>query len=113
MQDLPPLGGDVVSVVLGVNDAGQLTGISIDPTFSVLSAMLWQDGDPFNLNSLVIPGADAGLYLQLSESINSRGEIVGFAQTSIGDAHGFFGDPDRCRYDQSDCFGSCAICDYT
>jgi probable HAF family extracellular repeat protein len=93
MQDLPPLRGDVVSVALGINDAGQLTGISIDPTFSVLSAVLWQDGDPFNLNSLVIPGADAGLYLQLAESINSRGEIVGFAQTSTGDVHGFLAIP--------------------
>jgi probable HAF family extracellular repeat protein len=93
MQDLPPLPGDVLSVALGINDAGQLTGLSIDPTFSVLSAVLWQDGEIFNLNSLVIPGADAGLYLQLAQSINSRGEIVGFAQTSTGDVHGFLAIP--------------------
>ena len=93
MQDLPPLQGDVVSVALGINDAGQLVGLSIDPTFSVLSALLWLDGEAFDLNSLVISGAGAGLYLQLAESINSRGEIVGFAQTSSGETHGFVAIP--------------------
>ena len=93
LQDLPPLRGDVLSVALGINDPGQLVGLSIDPTFSVLSAVLWQDGEAFDLNSLVTPGADAGLFLQLAESINSRGEIVGFAQTSTGDTHAFLAIP--------------------
>ena len=29
----------------GINNAGQLTRLSIDPTFRVLSAVLWQDGE--------------------------------------------------------------------
>jgi probable HAF family extracellular repeat protein len=60
----------------------------------VLSAVLWQDGVVYNLNDLFMPGADAGLYLQLAESINSLGEIVGFAQTAAGDVHGFLATPD-------------------
>lgn len=93
MQDLPPLRDDFLSGALAINDAGQVTGISIDGTFSVLSAVLWQDGVVYNLNDLVIPGADAGLYLQLAESINSRGEIVGFGQTAAGDVHGYLAIP--------------------
>jgi probable HAF family extracellular repeat protein len=100
MQDLAPLPNDVLSSALGINDAGQVTGISIDGTFSVLSAVLWQDGVVYNLNDLVIPGADAGLYLQLAESINSLGEIVGFAQTASGDVHGFLAIPDFSVADQ-------------
>jgi probable HAF family extracellular repeat protein len=94
MRDLPPLPHDVLSVALGINDAGQVTGLSIDGTFSVLSAVLWQDGAVYNLNDLVTPGADAGLYLQLAQSINSLGEIVGFAQTADGDVHGYLATPD-------------------
>jgi len=48
----------------------------------------------YNLNDLVMPGADAGLYLQLAQTINSLGEIVGFAQTAAGDVHGFLATPD-------------------
>ncbi len=59
----------------------------------MLSAILWQDGEAFNLNNFVMPGADAGLYPQLAESINSRGEIVGFAQTRTGDTHAFLAVP--------------------
>jgi len=93
MQDLAPLNGDFLSVALGLNDAGQVIGLSIDPTFSVLSAVLWQEGESVNLNSLVAQGADAGLYLQLAQSINSRGEIVGFGQTKTGEVHGFLAVP--------------------
>ena len=104
IQDLPPLPADVLSVALGINDAGQATGLSIDGTFSVLSAVLWQDGLVYNLNDLVMPGADAGLYLQLAQTINSLGEIVGFAQTAAGDVHGFLATPDLSGDGQTSAF---------
>ena len=81
MRPLMPLSGDFLSVPVAINDTGDVvTGISIDGSFSVLSAIVWENGAsvPANLNDRLLD--NAGLYLQLAEGINSSGEIVGFAQ---------------------------------
>jgi uncharacterized membrane protein len=82
-QPLYPLGTDLLSFTLGINDGGDVVGGSADPSFTVLSAVLWQNGSsaPVSLNDLVVDNP-TGLYLQLAEGINSRGEISGFASSS-------------------------------
>jgi uncharacterized membrane protein len=81
-QQLNPLSADLLSFAAGINDPGQVVGGSLDDSFTVLSAVLWESGpDPVNLNSLVVDNP-SGLYLQLAEGINARGEIVGFGSVA-------------------------------
>ena len=76
MSDLGTLPGDVISVGCGINNRGQVTGVSIDASGN-LRAYLWQNGVMTDLNSLIPPNSP--LYLLHAFSINSAGEIVGFA----------------------------------
>ncbi len=82
-QPLYPLETDLLSFSIGLNDGGDAVGGSMDSSFTVLSAVLWQNGasTPANLNDLVVDNP-SGLYLQLAEGINSHGEISGFASSS-------------------------------
>jgi len=96
MRPLLPLSSDFLSTPVAINDGGDVVvGLSIDGSFSVLSAVVWENGTslPVNLNDRLID--NAGLYLQLAEGINSRGEIVGFAQpiNSPLETHGFVAIP--------------------
>jgi probable HAF family extracellular repeat protein len=91
MQNLGAIAGDVASVALGINDKGDITGISFDPDF-VPRAFVRPDGGAMaDLNSLV--PADTPLYLFDACSINSRGEIIGIGIDANGDAHGFLASP--------------------
>lgn len=93
MKDLGTLPGDVNSVAVGIGEKGEIVGLSLDANFN-LRAFLWQNGVMTDLNSLV--GANPGkLFLQLAHSINTRGEITGFAVTSTGDTHAFLATPIR------------------
>jgi probable HAF family extracellular repeat protein len=92
---LMPLSGDVASFALGINDETTVVGTSIESTTTFQStAFVWQDGAAAvtNLNNL-IRSNPGGLYLALAESINNRGEIVGFGVTSTGEVHGFLAIP--------------------
>jgi len=96
-QPLYALQGDLLSFTATINDNGDVVGGSLDPSFTVLSAVLWQNGAsvPVNLNERVVDNP-SGLYLQLAEGINSRGEISGFAssRTNLADIpHGFLAIP--------------------
>ncbi len=87
MSDLGTLPGDIISVGCGINNRGQVTGVSADSGGS-LRAYLWQDGVMTDLNTLIPPNSP--LYLLHAFSINSAGEIVGFAyntQTGNVDAY--------------------------
>jgi probable HAF family extracellular repeat protein len=90
MHDLGVLPGDVYSSAAGLNNADQVVGLSLDADFN-LRAVLWEKGVAIDLNTLI--PAKSGLFLQLAESINSRGEIIGFGQTSAGDTHAFMASP--------------------
>jgi uncharacterized membrane protein len=97
MQDLVPFGEDVFSTAIAINHHRTVIGVSIDAQGN-LRAALWQDGEPFDLNSRI--SASSSLYLLLACSINSHGEIIGLAvDTKTGAAHGYLatpvGDPDR------------------
>lgn len=94
MQDLGTLPMDFGSLALGINDRGEVVGTSLNATFTAETAVIWEKGTspPVNLNSLVTDNP-SGLFLMVAMSINSSGEIVGLAQTSSTEAHGFLATP--------------------
>jgi len=90
MQDLGTLTGDVNSVAIGINDAGDVVGASLDAMFN-LRAYLWKNGTMTDLNTLIPAGSP--LSLMTACSINSSGQIVGFAVDSKGNIHGYLATP--------------------
>jgi probable HAF family extracellular repeat protein len=88
--DLGTLTGDVNSVALGINDSGEIVGLSLDANFDP-HPYFWQGGVMTSLNSLI--PADSPLSLLIACSINSNGEIVGLAVTSTGEVHGYLATP--------------------
>ena len=92
MQDIPPLPGDTYNVALAINDPGVVTGVSLDATFTALRAFVVVDGVPTDLNTLI--PANSSLRLLTACSINSRGEIAGFAQEkNTGQYRGYLAIP--------------------
>lgn len=77
MRDLGTLPGDAISEALGINESGQIVGLSFGAGFSNPRAFLWQDGSMIDLNSLMPAGSN--LTLQVAGDINDRGEITGTA----------------------------------
>lgn len=73
MQDLGTLPGDSLSEATGINDHGQIVGVS----FPSSHAFLWQDGVMTDLNTLIPSGSP--LSLISTGGINDRGEITGQA----------------------------------
>jgi probable HAF family extracellular repeat protein len=92
MQDLGTLPGDVASVSISINDAGSVTGASLDANFNP-GAFLWEKGVMTDLNTLI--AGDSPLYLLTGCSINSRGEITGLGLTSKGEIHTYLASPTR------------------
>jgi probable HAF family extracellular repeat protein len=90
MQDLGTLTGDANSVAIGLNDAGDVVGVSVDAMFNP-HAYLWQNGTMTNLNTLIPAGSP--LSLLTACSINSSGQIVGFAVDSKGNIHAYLATP--------------------
>lgn len=92
MQDVPPLPGDTYSATLAINDAGEVGGVSIDASFTTLRAFVVENGVQTDLNTLI--PKDSPLQLQTACSINSRGEITGFAMVkSTGETRGYLAIP--------------------
>jgi probable HAF family extracellular repeat protein len=77
MRDLGTLSGDAISEALGINEAGQVVGVSYGAGFSHPRAFLWQDGVMMDLNNLISAGSN--LTLEVAGDINDRGEITGTA----------------------------------
>ena len=73
MQDLGTLPGDSISEATGINDHGQIVGVS----FPSSHAFIWQKGVMVDLNTLVSSGS--GLSLISTGDINDKGEITGQA----------------------------------
>jgi probable HAF family extracellular repeat protein len=86
---LPP--GDFASLAIGINDGGEVVGVSVDGNFNA-RAFLWEKGVMTDLNSLIASNP-SGLQLQVASSINASGEIIGVAQTGAGETHGFLATP--------------------
>jgi probable HAF family extracellular repeat protein len=81
MRDLGTLPGDAISEALGINEAGQVVGVSYGPGFSHPRAFLWQNEVMMDLNSLIPAGST--LTLQVAGDIDDRGEIAGTAFDSV------------------------------
>ena len=91
MQDLGILPGDANSAAIGINDAGDVVGVSLDAKFNP-RAFFWRNGVMTDLNSLA--PADSALFLITGCSINSQGQIIGIAiEKSTGTAHGYLATP--------------------
>ena len=91
IQDLGTLPGDVASQAIGVNDEGQVVGLSIDADGNA-AAFLWRDGVMTDLNTLI--PANSPLFLFVASDIDSRGQIVGWGvETSTGETHAFLATP--------------------
>jgi uncharacterized membrane protein len=78
---LPPLTGDGFSEALGINNKGQVVGISCAVGGVGCKAVMWLDGSPVNLNSIV-PGY--GGFLSTAQDINDDGQITGRANAANG-----------------------------
>ncbi len=76
MRDIGTLKGGFASAALGINDGGQVGGISLDENFNE-TAFLWENGQMTDLNTLIPAGSP--LFLIEAAKINSNGEIVGLA----------------------------------
>jgi probable HAF family extracellular repeat protein len=84
--------GDIRSAAFGINDKGQIVGLSRGGPF-VIRAMLWENGVITDLNTVTVPGSP---FLLFANDINNRGELVGQAlDTVTGEAPAFVGVPVR------------------
>jgi probable HAF family extracellular repeat protein len=77
IKDLGTLPGDAISEALGINDQGQVVGVSYGAGFTNPRAFIWRDGVMTDLNTLI--PSNSSLYLQVGQEINDLGEIVGDA----------------------------------
>ena len=102
MQDLGTLAGDVNSAGLGINDSGDVVGVSGDATFANTRAFLRHNGRMSDLNTLI--SGKSPLYLMLAHGINSGGEIVGFGVDILGDVHAFLATPYDCDSAEANSF---------
>jgi probable HAF family extracellular repeat protein len=93
MQDLGTVPGDANSLAIGINDAGQVVGASIDATLTNVRAFLRQDGNLIDLNTLVPAGSP--LYLFTACKIDAAGEIIGLALDGNGNFHAYLAVPNN------------------
>ncbi len=77
LHKIAPLPGDVYSLAEGLNDRGDIVGVSYSAGFASARAFLYHNGRTIDLNS-VIPKT-SGLSLLAANDINSRGYIAGQA----------------------------------
>jgi probable HAF family extracellular repeat protein len=92
ITDLGTLPGDAFSVTTSIGDNGMVLGASIDASFTP-RAVLWRNGTPTDLNTLV--PASSTLALQTACSITAKGEIIGFAvvKGTTTDYHAYLATP--------------------
>jgi probable HAF family extracellular repeat protein len=90
MLDLGGVGNDQCSFATSINAEKQVVGSSGD---CVLTArvFLWERGSMADLNALIPAGST--LSLQLTETINDRGEIAGIGVDADGYQHAFLAIP--------------------
>jgi probable HAF family extracellular repeat protein len=94
-HDLGTLPGDTVSAAIGINNLGQITGVSEDNSGN-RHAFLWQNGVMMDMNDLIPPPpphSPPPLYLLHGFGINNLGQVVGFALLPSGEVHGFVATP--------------------
>jgi probable HAF family extracellular repeat protein len=98
MQDLGTLPGQGMgaqSQALGINERGQVVGLSCTAGFASCQAFLWQNGVMTDLNALVAGGYHDQL-VQASD-INDEGAITGEAVDASGAVVSFVAAPGHRR----------------
>ncbi len=91
MQDLGPLGADVLADPAGINNRTQVVGGSCDMSGNC-RAFLWDNNAMTDLNDLI--PANSPWYLAYALGINDAGEIVGFAvEKSTGNTYAYLASP--------------------
>ncbi|MGH8235901.1 MAG: hypothetical protein ACREXP_02630 [Steroidobacteraceae bacterium] len=88
VRELPPLPGDSTSAATGINDKGQVIGISGACGTAVggvaaAHAVLWERGKPIHLGNL------GGIAWNTAMALNERGDVVGFSNVSKADGANF------------------------
>jgi probable HAF family extracellular repeat protein len=86
MTDLGTVQGDSCGEANAINAKGRIVGASRGCDFSTQHAVLWEENQVIDLNTLIPP--NSALYLTRANTINDRGEIGG-----IGNAPGCSFDP--------------------
>jgi len=77
MSDLGALGGVTgISAANAINAIGQVVGSSYPGTGTLDHGMLWQNGEMYDLNNLLV--ADSGWTMNDATGINDNGWIVGY-----------------------------------
>lgn len=87
--DLGTLGG-VASIATGLNDRGQVVGISLTGGNRAVRAFLWEKGKMRDLGTL------GGSYSSAS-AINDRGQVVGWAENSAAEFQAFLWEKGKMR----------------
>jgi probable HAF family extracellular repeat protein len=91
-----PVSGDTNTQAAGVNDLGQVAGVSYNPNSSTAlpHAIVWENGKTLDLNTFL--PANAPLYLLSAADIDDRGDIVGQALVqATSQLHAFLATPSR------------------
>jgi probable HAF family extracellular repeat protein len=98
IEDLGALGTDPYSQALGINDAGQVVGVSYSEGFATCRAFLWEDDVMTDLQELA-PAYSGDLCA--ANDINNLGEITGQSiQAGTGDSVTFVASPERRKMDR-------------
>jgi probable HAF family extracellular repeat protein len=84
MKDLGTLPADMYSQASGINDEGDVVGLSLDQNFNG-RAFLWHNGKMTDLNTLI--PANSPLTLFAGCAINENGQITGLGVTTDGEFH--------------------------
>ena len=63
MKALAPIKGIANSIAIALNDSDVVVGSSINSTFTTVTATIWKNGVPADLNTLI--PANSSLYLHL------------------------------------------------
>lgn len=88
VQELPPVAGDSTSAATGINNQGQVIGISgicgtAVGAFSAAHAVLWEHGKPIDIGNL------GGVAWNTPMALNQWGDVVGFSNVSASDGDSF------------------------
>lgn len=86
LTDINPLGTDAYSQAEGINDEGDVVGVSYGANLSTARAFLYHKGQAYDLNGLTARGSP---YLLVANAIDDRGDIVGQATDPSGDLLAF------------------------
>jgi probable HAF family extracellular repeat protein len=91
IKPLGALPGHVHSEAYGINDSGQVVGVSCDADFIDCRAFIWQNGVMTDLNAL--KPASYAARLEQAKDINQAGEITGRSIDSTGVRRAFLATP--------------------